>query len=112
MKFGPHSEIKAIHFEEIEVHNMPAIAVAALDRPPSGWESWKLENWTAWSRWRATVGEHRGAFRARIEQRLRIDRAFDLKDGLLPGGIEGELVFVYVGAAYWQRSAARLPGTA
>jgi len=113
MKFGPHSGIKAIHFEETEIHDMPLIAVAALDRPPPGWENWKLGNWTAWAHWRATPGEHRGAFRARIEQRLKIDRLSDLKDGLVAGsGIEGELVFVYTGAAYWQRSAARLPGTA
>ena len=47
MKFGPESSIKAIYFEEVEVHHMPPIAVAALDRPGAGWQGWTIENWNA-----------------------------------------------------------------
>jgi hypothetical protein len=39
-----------VYFEEHEWHLMPAIAVAALVRPPPPWQHWNRQQWFAWAR--------------------------------------------------------------
>jgi hypothetical protein len=112
MKLGPTSNLRGIHFEEHEWHQMPLIAVAGLERPPEGWQGWDRKRWFAWATWQAAVGEQRDVFKARITRHLQADnmaamRGTAERPGVAASSIEGELVFIYFGAAYWVRSMMR-----
>jgi hypothetical protein len=67
VKLGPTSNLRGIHFEEHEWHQMPLIAVAGLERPPEGWQGWDRKRWFTWATWQAAVGEQRDVFKARIK---------------------------------------------